>query len=63
MPLFLFSNKALPIIERGKYCHILGRRKGKSYNENDFQLGRNLTFETNKQLRLPDSLKMGYVLS
>jgi len=55
--------KALPLIERGRYKHVNGRRKGKYYNEDDFQLGRNLTFKTKHQPRLPDTIKRNEVLT
>jgi len=54
--------KALPLIERRRYRHVIGRRKGKYYNEDDFQLGRNLTFKTKNQPRLPDTMKRNEVL-
>ncbi|XP_076813809.1 calcyphosin-2-like [Clavelina lepadiformis] len=57
------TNKALPVIKRGKYCHAVGRRKGKQYVPGDFQVGRNLTFLTNNQAHLPDSLKKSSVIA
>ncbi|XP_078495833.1 calcyphosin-2 [Ciona intestinalis] len=51
------TNKALPLIERGKYCHVVGRRKEKQYSAVDFGLGRNISFSTKNLAHLPDSLK------
>nr|XP_002126284.1 calcyphosin-2 [Ciona intestinalis] len=56
------TNKALPLIERGKYCHVVGRRKGKQYSAVDFGLGRNISFSTKNLAHLPDSLKQNPTL-
>uniref|UniRef100_H2YU96 Uncharacterized protein n=1 Tax=Ciona savignyi TaxID=51511 RepID=H2YU96_CIOSA len=32
------TNKAMPLVERGKYSHVIGRRKGKRYSPADFEL-------------------------
>jgi len=55
--------KALPLIEIGNYRHINGRSRGKFYDQNDFQLAKNLTFNTFNQPHLPDSLKKSEVLT
>lgn len=52
-----FRSNALPFIQRGNYVHLHGSRKGKAYSILDISAGKDLTFVTEHQSSLPDTLK------
>ncbi|XP_032893903.1 calcyphosin-2 isoform X2 [Amblyraja radiata] len=54
---------ALPLIQRGVYCHHYGRRKGRQYDIGDFCTGANLTFLTTEHVGLPASVQANQLLT
>ncbi|XP_038044083.1 calcyphosin-2-like isoform X1 [Patiria miniata] len=56
------KSKALPFIQRGKYCHVIGRRKGRPYVVQDISAGATLTFDSEGQPSISSALKAKPVL-
>ncbi|XP_022079190.1 calcyphosin-2-like isoform X2 [Acanthaster planci] len=56
------KSKALPFIQRGKYSHVTGRRKGRLYVVQDISAGATLTFDSANQPSISSALKAKPVL-
>ncbi|KAK3096844.1 hypothetical protein FSP39_003894 [Pinctada imbricata] len=56
------SAKALPLIGRGKYCHIQGPKKGEPYSLVDIHSGADILISTTGQHSLPDTARKSPVI-
>ncbi|XP_071792286.1 calcyphosin-2-like isoform X1 [Asterias amurensis] len=56
------KSKALPFIQKGKYCHMTGRRKGRLYTVQDISAGASLTFASGDHPSLSSALRASPIL-